>query len=216
MWIVLLCRRCGSSCGLGAAAVAAAQSLRKRRGHWALASCRRGGLPGRRAGAVVTWRARRRRPAPRGAAEVAEFIGAAAVWQLLRWCWQQHGVCVVVVCSRGVRMIVVRSRTSGAIHTPHTHTHTHTHNTHTHTAGRAGLERFGLVHEHKNIEQIYVSCRGQKLRKKAALRPWVVAPITMAATPAAFAGGGGRAAAASSTRTTTAEVSAGHRSPRSL
>jgi len=56
----------------------------------------------------------------------SRFIGVAAVWQLLRWCWQQHGVCVVVVCSRGVRMIVVRSRTSGAIHTPHTHTHTHT------------------------------------------------------------------------------------------
>ena len=31
--------------------------------------------------------------------------------------------------------------------------------------------------------------RGQKLRKKAALRPWVVAPISMATTPAAFAGG---------------------------
>jgi hypothetical protein len=38
----------------------------------------------------------------------------------------------------------------------------------------------------------------------------VVAPITMAATPGAFAGGGGRAAAASSTGTTIAEVSAGH------
>ena len=74
----------------------------------------------------------------------SQFIGAAAVWQLLRWCWQQNGVCVVVVCSCGVRMIVVRSCTSGAIHTPHTHTHTHTHNTHTHTAGRAGLESFGL------------------------------------------------------------------------
>ena len=58
--------------------------------------------------------------------------------------------------------------------------------------------------------------RGQKLRKKAALRQWVVAPISMAATPTAFAGGGGRAAAASSTGTTIAEVSAGHRSPRSL
>ena len=58
--------------------------------------------------------------------------------------------------------------------------------------------------------------RGQKLRKKLRYRPWVVAPITMAATPAAFAGGGGRAAAASSTGTTIVEVSAGHRSPRSL
>ena len=31
--------------------------------------------------------------------------------------------------------------------------------------------------------------RGQKLRNKAALRPWVVAPISMAATPGAFDGG---------------------------
>ena len=41
--------------------------------------------------------------------------------------------------------------------------------------------------------------RGEKLRKKLRYRPWVVAPISMAATPGAFAGGGGRAAAASST-----------------
>ena len=61
-----------------------------------------------------------------------------------------------------------------------------------------------------------VTCRSEFGGKKAALRPWVVAPITMAATPGAFAGGGGRAVAASSTGTTTAEVSAGHRSPRSL
>ena len=57
---------------------------------------------------------------------------------------------------------------------------------------------------------------GRKGEKSRRYRPWVVAPISMAATPAAFAGGGGRAAAASSTGTTIAEVSAGHRSPRSL
>ena len=42
--------------------------------------------------------------------------------------------------------------------------------------------------------------------KKTALGPWVVAPITMAATPADPAGGGGFRIAASSTGTTTAEV----------
>ena len=52
--------------------------------------------------------------------------------------------------------------------------------------------------------------------KSRAIGPWVVAPISMAATPAAFAGGGGRAAAASSTGTTIAEVSADHRFPRFL
>ena len=40
---------------------------------------------------------------------------------------------------------------------------------------------------------------GRKGEKSRRYRPWVVAPISMAATPAAFAGGGGRAAAASST-----------------
>ena len=35
---------------------------------------------------------------------------------------------------------------------------------------RAGLERFGLVHEHKNTEQIYVSCSWAEFTKKAALR----------------------------------------------
>ena len=44
--------------------------------------------------------------------------------------------------------------------------------------------------------------------RKAALGPWVVAPITMAATPADPAGGGDGGCAASLTRTTTAEVSA--------
>jgi hypothetical protein len=52
--------------------------------------------------------------------------------------------------------------------------------------------------------------------KKAALGPWVVAPITMVATPADPAGGGGRALAASSTGTKTAEVHFCHRFPRSL
>ena len=81
----------------------------------------------------------------------------------------------------------------------------------------AALERFSLVHEHKNTEQIYVSCSWEEVTKKLRYRPWVVAPIAIAATPSAFAGGGGRrAAAASSTGTTIAEVSAGHRSPRSL
>ena len=91
------------------------------------------------------------------------------------------------------------------------------------TAGRrlctgragAGLEAVGLVHEHNfgNGLKGYTSIR--MWFKKTTLRPWVVAPITMAATSGAFAGGGGRAAAASSTGTTIAEVSAGHRSPRS-
>ena len=84
------------------------------------------------------------------------------------------------------------------------------------TSGRAGLETFGLVHEHKYVMTRTSHVRWQKLRKKLRCGSWVVAPITMAATPAAFAGGGGRAAAASSTGTTIAEVSAGHRSPRSL
>jgi len=44
----------------------------------------------------------------------------------------------------------------------------------------------------------------------------MVAPITMAAPPADPAGGDFGCVAASSTRTTTAEVSAGHRFPRSL
>ena len=68
----------------------------------------------------------------------------------------------------------------------------------------------------KSVYNFTSHVRWQKLRKKLRYRPWAVAPITMAATPAAFAGGGGRAAAASSTGTTIAEVSAGHRSPRSL
>ena len=81
---------------------------------------------------------------------------------------------------------------------------------------RAGLETFGLVYEHKNAVHLTSHVRWQKLRKKLRCGPWVVAPITMAATPAAFAGGGGRAQGGSSTGTTIAEVSAGHRSPRSL
>ena len=87
----------------------------------------------------------------------------------------------------------------------------------THVAkGRAALERFGLVHVHKNTGEVTSQDRGQKRRKKPRYLPWVVAPISMAATPAAFAGGGGRAAAASSTRTTIAEVRFCPRSPRSL
>ena len=81
---------------------------------------------------------------------------------------------------------------------------------------RAGLERFGLVHVHKKTGEVTSQDRGRKGEKSRRYRPWVVAPISMAATPAAFAGGGDRAAAASSTRTTTAEVSTGRRSPRSL
>ena len=84
------------------------------------------------------------------------------------------------------------------------------------SAVRAALETFGLVHEHNYVMTRTPHVRWQKLREKAALRPWVVAPISMATAPGAFAGSGGRAAAASSTRITTAEVSAGHRSPRSL
>ena len=56
--------------------------------------------------------------------------------------------------------------------------------------------------------------------KKTALgrAPCVVAPITMAATPAdpARGGDGDSGCTASSTRTMTTEVSAGHRFPRSL
>ena len=33
----------------------------------------------------------------------------------------------------------------------------------------AGLERFGLVHAHKDTEQIYVSCSWAEVTKKAAL-----------------------------------------------
>ena len=76
---------------------------------------------------------------------------------------------------------------------------------------RAGLEAVGLVHEHNfgnGSTQGYTSIR--IWWKKAALRPWVVAPITFAATPGSFAGGRGCAAAESPTGTTIAEVSAGH------
>ena len=56
---------------------------------------------------------------------------------------------------------------------------------------------------------------GRSYEKKLCYRPWVVALITMAATPADLAEAGDGGCAASSTRTTTAEVSAGHRSDRS-
>ena len=87
---------------------------------------------------------------------------------------------------------------------------------HSQLHSRAALETFGLVHEHKYVMAKTSRVRWQKLRKKLRCGPWVVAPISMTATPGAFAGGGGRAVAVSSTRTTTAEVSAGHRFPRSL
>ena len=38
-----------------------------------------------------------------------------------------------------------------------------------HRNSRAALETFGLVHEHKNTEQIYVSCSWVEVTKKAAL-----------------------------------------------
>ena len=84
------------------------------------------------------------------------------------------------------------------------------------TTHRAALERFGLVHEHEKGMPKRPMCVGRHLRKKAALRPWVVAPITMAATPANPAGGGNFGVAALPTRTTTAEVRFCHRSPRYL
>ena len=83
--------------------------------------------------------------------------------------------------------------------------------------GRAGLETFGLVHDEHNLVTRRARCASIRIWwKKAALRPWVVAPLTMAAAPAEFAGGDFGCVAALSTRTTTAEVSAGHRFPRSL
>ena len=36
-----------------------------------------------------------------------------------------------------------------------------------HLRSRAGLERFGLVHEHKNTKQIYVSCSWAEVTKKS-------------------------------------------------
>jgi len=81
---------------------------------------------------------------------------------------------------------------------------------------RAGLKTFGLVHEHKSVTFFTSRVRCQNVPKKHAPKINMVAPITMAATPADHAGGGGRAVAVSSTGTTTAEVSAGHRFPRSF
>ena len=52
---------------------------------------------------------------------------------------------------------------------------------------RAALETFGLVHEHKYVMTRTPHVRWQKLRKKVRCGSWVVVPITMAATPAAFA-----------------------------
>ena len=50
-------------------------------------------------------------------------LGAAAVWRLLRLCWERNGLCVVVVCSCGVRSIVVWSRMRSATHATHTTGH---------------------------------------------------------------------------------------------
>ena len=56
----------------------------------------------------------------------------------------------------------------------------------------------------------------QQHEERSRFGHWVVAPITMAATPATCAGGDSGSVSALPTRTTTAEVSAGHRFPRSL
>ena len=60
------------------------------------------------------------------------------------------------------------------------------------TTTRAALDTLGLVREHKYVMTRTPHVRWQKLRKKAALPPWVVAPISTAATPGAFAVRGGR------------------------
>ena len=78
------------------------------------------------------------------------------------------------------------------------------------TGSLAGPMSTNLVTEELN------HARSEIGEKKAALGPWMVVPITMAATSADPAVGGDCAAAAPSTGTTTAEVSAGHRFPRSL
>ena len=72
---------------------------------------------------------------------------------------------------------------------------------------RAGLETFGLVHEHNVVKFFTSHVRCQKLPKKRAPKIHMVAPITMAAMPADTAGGGSLGVAALSARTTTAEVS---------
>ena len=68
----------------------------------------------------------------------------------------------------------------------------------------------GLVNEHEFDNRLPSNTPIRIWWEKAALGPWVVAPITitMAATPADPAGGGGLGIAASSTGTTTAEVRA--------
>ena len=83
---------------------------------------------------------------------------------------------------------------------------------------RAGLETFGLVHEHKSVTFFTSHVRCQNAPKKRAPMINMVAPITISTTPADPAGGGKICIciAALSTRTTTAEVSAGHRFPHSL
>ena len=55
---------------------------------------------------------------------------------------------------------------------------------------RAGLDTFGLVHEHKSATFFTSRVRGQNVPKKRAPKIHVVAPITIAATPADSAGGG--------------------------
>ena len=84
------------------------------------------------------------------------------------------------------------------------------------TAVRAGLETFGLVHEHTSVTIFYVSCTLQERAKKACAKDLHGGAHHHGRDARRPRKGGGRAVAASSTRTTTAEVSAGHRFPRSL
>ena len=49
---------------------------------------------------------------------------------------------------------------------------------------RAGLETFGLVHEHKSVTIFTSRVCCQNVPKKRAPKIHMVAPITMAATPA--------------------------------
>ena len=72
---------------------------------------------------------------------------------------------------------------------------------HAHDTDRAGLETIGLVHEHKYATFFTSHVRCQNVPKKRAPKTHMVAPITMAATPADLADGGNFDIAASSTRT---------------
>ena len=59
---------------------------------------------------------------------------------------------------------------------------------HASAAVRAGLETFGLVHEHKCAMTRTSRVRYQNVPKKRAPKIHMVAPTTMAATPADHAG----------------------------